>query len=209
MLTSESIENLAPALVAAQAATGNLVKDRANEFLKSSYATLNAVLDAVREPLQANGFAIVQAGGEAIEGGIVVRTRLLHQSGEWIEESTAIYLAKRDAQATGSAITYGRRYTLQSMMGIAPVDDDDGDAASEIDPQKRRDKNALRPPTDKQLAELRAEFERNGATPENIAATVLQASGGRTDEIEALLQVEVKPLIVRLAKRFQAQNAIN
>jgi len=117
-------------------------------------------------------------------------------------------MSKRDAQATGSAITYGRRYTLQSLMALAPEDDDDGANASEIDPQQRRDKDALRPPTDRQLAELNKLFERLGASPENIAATATKFSNGRTDKPDGLLKIEVQKLSAALEKKFQNENTI-
>jgi hypothetical protein len=52
---------------------------------------------------------------------------LLHSSGEWImQEGIVLKMDKQTAQGAGSAITYGRRYMLSAMLGIASEDDDDG-----------------------------------------------------------------------------------
>ena len=48
----------------------------------------------------------------------------MHSSGQWIRSKVKLPLAKVDAQGVGSAITYGRRYGLSSMVGIAQFDDD-------------------------------------------------------------------------------------
>jgi hypothetical protein len=53
-----------------------------------------------------------------------VLTRLLHTSGQFLEESVACMLPNGDPQSVGSAISYLRRYALQSVAGIAAEDDD-------------------------------------------------------------------------------------
>ncbi len=54
----------------------------------------------------------------------------LHESGEWMRTRLGLIPVKDDPQGAGSAITYGRRYTLLGMCGVAPEEDDDGNAAS-------------------------------------------------------------------------------
>jgi hypothetical protein len=61
----------------------------------------------------------------------------MHESGEWISQSFTVQLTKQDAQGAGSAITYCRRYGLQSVAGI-PSEDDDGNSASSKPAQKER-----------------------------------------------------------------------
>lgn len=129
-LTSVELSNLAAALVTAQQSIGTVTKDKtANLGQKYSYtyANLAACLEAVREPLTKNGLCLVQ-GACGHGNAITVATRLLHKSGEWIE--SAITLTAKDAspQSIGSAITYGRRYGLSALVGLA-AEDDDGKAA--------------------------------------------------------------------------------
>ena len=51
MKSSESINELASALCAAQSQMGGAVKDSANPFFKSSYADLTSVIKAIKQPL--------------------------------------------------------------------------------------------------------------------------------------------------------------
>jgi hypothetical protein len=128
MKQSESIANLAAAMAAAQGEMGAAVKGSSNPFFKSKYASLGDVIEAVKAPFAAHGLSYVQFPVSG-EGSVGLATRLMHSSGEWLEQSFFIPLAKMDAQAAGSAITYARRYALQSIAGI-PSEDDDGNAAS-------------------------------------------------------------------------------
>ena len=63
-------------------------------------------------------------GNEIIPGAICVTTTLLHSSGQWMRSKIKLPLSKVDAQGVGAAVTYGRRYGLSAMVGIAQFDDD-------------------------------------------------------------------------------------
>jgi hypothetical protein len=132
MKQSESIKNLAEAMAQAQGAMGAAIKGSSNPFFKSKYADLGSVIEAIKPHFAANGLSYVQfpVSGESSVG---VTTRLMHSSGEWLEQDYFIPLGKMDAQAAGSAITYARRYALQSIAGI-PSEDDDGNAATQAAP---------------------------------------------------------------------------
>lgn len=134
MNQSEQLNELAAALAKAQGQIEGAKKDSINQFFKSSYATLSNVWDACRKPLSDNGLSIIQCPEES-ENGIVIETMLIHSSGQWIKSRYAIPVSKLDAQAVGSAITYGRRYALSAIVGIAP-EDDDGNAAAKHKPEE-------------------------------------------------------------------------
>lgn len=126
---SQDIGELAKALAAAQGAMSNAKKSSDNPFFKSKYADLAEVWDTCREPLAKNSLAIIQMPGEIDEqGNIKITTMLTHSSSQWIKSTMNIKVAKLDAQGIGSAITYGRRYALAAMVGIAQ-EDDDGESA--------------------------------------------------------------------------------
>lgn len=135
MQRSESIKELAAALAKAQGTIRAALKDATNPHFRNSYATLASVWEAVRDPLSRNGLAVVQLVSSG-ESDVKVETMLMHQSGEFISETLSVPVAKADAQGFGSAITYGRRYTLQAITGVAP-DDDDGNAAAAAAPRER------------------------------------------------------------------------
>lgn len=127
MLSSESIAALMPALIKAQSAFAPAVKAKVNPHFKSKYVPLDAVIDAIAQPLRDNGIAIVQQT-DIEDARTVLITRLVHESGEWIAGKYPIHPVKSDPQGEGSALTYARRYALMAIAGIAP-EDDDGNAA--------------------------------------------------------------------------------
>ena len=129
--TSEQIDAIAAALADAQTRIGNAVKDRSNPAFKSKYATLASVDDAARPELSKSGIAIVQSPTfNPSEQTVYVTTLLAHKSGQWFRSETCVPVTKMDAQGTGSAVTYARRYALAAMCSVAPDDDDDGNAAT-------------------------------------------------------------------------------
>lgn len=129
MKTSESIVKISPALLKAQKEMGAVTKDSANPFFKSNYANLEAVIEAVKGPLNSNGIVFLQPT-KGSPNGVIVETVLLHESGEWIADELELPVDKKTAQATGSAVSYGRRYGLQALVGLPSTEDDDGNHAS-------------------------------------------------------------------------------
>lgn len=102
-----------------------------------SYAPLDAILDAVREPLSKNGLALVQ-----LLDGEGIRTELRHKDGGVIGATFPLHHVPEKPQELGSMLTYLRRYGVVAILGIAPEDDDDGAAAqhgSSGDGAKRSD----------------------------------------------------------------------
>ena len=129
---SETRGEIAKAIVKAQRACGIVLKDASNPAFKSTYASLAAVLSAVRDAFLDAGIAILQPPGASYEDGltrVTTETTLLHESGEWARAYLTLQPTKSDPQAVGSAATYGRRYQLLGLSNVAP-DDDDGSAAS-------------------------------------------------------------------------------
>jgi hypothetical protein len=126
MRTSECIVELASALAAAQGSLENAQKDGKSHHGK--YPTLTSVFDAMRQPFSQNGLSIIQ-GASFQDSKVVITTRILHKSGQWIESDLPIKPNKEDAHSIGSAITYARRYAASPMLGIVSEEDDDGKEA--------------------------------------------------------------------------------
>jgi hypothetical protein len=157
---SPTIGALAAALSKAQTSFTPAVKDAANPFYKSKYLTLAGALDAVRSALGANGLALVQAV-DATGDKLTLNTTLLHSSGEWIGSTYPINPVKNDPQGIGSAVSYGRRYSLMALLGIA-AEDDDGEAAhgrtAKVDVTTGEVKKAQPKWTDEQRTEVGSWF---------------------------------------------------
>lgn len=132
MASSESIKELATALSKVQGQLTFAVKDSANPFFKSKYADLESVWESCREALTKNGLAVIQMPGNYFEGRMWLVTRLVHSSGEWIEQEMSIPVAKQDAHGCLAAVTYMRRGALAAFLGIVQADDDGNTAAGKI-----------------------------------------------------------------------------
>lgn len=135
MAMSTSIGALAKALSLAQGEMGHAIKDQENQAFKrgnqvSKYADLAAIIDAVREPFAKHGLSYSQPVIPH-ETLVCVQTILMHESGEWL--TSEIWLKPKDQSphAYGSCITYGRRFLLAAIAGVAQSDDD-GNAASGV-----------------------------------------------------------------------------
>jgi hypothetical protein len=126
---SETIKELAAALSAAQAEIKPAAMNATNPFLKNRYADLGAVIEASRPVLANHGLAVSQlTTGDA--NTIGVTTVLMHKSGEWLSSTVSLALGdekgKSQAQVAGSIISYLRRYSLASILGIYADEDTDG-----------------------------------------------------------------------------------
>jgi hypothetical protein len=139
MQKSESIVGLATALAAAQGRFHSAKKSSDNPFFKSKYADLSSVIDACREAMEANGLSVVQIPSFA-DGRVHLETVLMHKSGEWMSGSISTKPVKEDSQSIGSSISYLRRYSLASFLGIAQ-EDDDGNAATGKQDEKPAGRN--------------------------------------------------------------------
>lgn len=156
---SESIKNLAKALAKFQGEVKDPAKNEKNPFFKSKYVPLDALIEAVRPTLSANGLSIIQmpsGDGKTIS----LKTIILHESGEWIESDLfSLVIAKADAQGAGSGVTYARRYQLGAVLNIGWTDDDDGNSISGHEVKSTPAPNPTPAPTPKPTAQNRPNKE--------------------------------------------------
>jgi hypothetical protein len=148
-------KSIAAAFVKAQADFGSVLKTSTNPHYRSKYAGLDACIDAVIDALHKHGIALMQRTLPC-ESGVTVETILVHTSGETMSGGPLhVPASKNDAQGYGSALTYARRYSITTMLGIAP-EDDDGNAASRPvtheAPRKPTPRTTDLPPVKKQAA---------------------------------------------------------
>jgi hypothetical protein len=129
MKTSETIVEISKALIESQSNIRYAFENSVNPHLKNRYADLSSVIDAIKPHLNRNNIAFVQMPEESEVGIVRLTTRLIHNSGEWIETTSSCPMPKNDPQGYGSALTYLRRYSLSAICGLY-ADDDDGEMAS-------------------------------------------------------------------------------
>ena len=144
-LQSEEINEIMPALIKASQAFSPAVKNATNPAFRSKYVDLEGALEAVTPSLLANGIVLMQQTDYTDSNEILLLTRLIHSSGQWLGSRYPVKPVKQDPQGEGSALTYARRYTAMAICGIAP-EDDDGNAASPRDTQQARTTPPARQP---------------------------------------------------------------
>jgi len=149
--TSDAVNELAAALAKAQGQFATVAKNAANPHLRNHYADLSACIDATRPALAANGLCVMQdvawlAPVDGDKGMHIVLTRLMHESGQWVETGQPLLWEREGkgtnrAQRFGGGMTYARRYGYMAALGLSP-DDDDGCSAG----QPRNPPRLSRPP---------------------------------------------------------------
>jgi hypothetical protein len=152
---SDSIVNLAAALIKAQASFDPILKDTKNPYYNSKYADLSGVLEATQAKLAEQGLVVIQLPISRDQSAGVV-TMLVHSSGEFVASELLLpgVMDGKDgkprfnSQSVGSAISYARRYSYLPMIGVA-AEDDDGNAASKnsLAPQTKASPKAVAAPS--------------------------------------------------------------
>ena len=135
MRESADIAQIAPALVRAQGAMENPPRNRSVQVRTQAgsytfrYATLDKITDMIRHALVENGLCLLQPI-VGTERGPALVTRLLHESGQWMECEVLLPALGNNPQAFGSAVTYVRRYSVCALLNISADEDDDANRAA-------------------------------------------------------------------------------
>jgi hypothetical protein len=155
--TSDTLDKFAPAFVAALGKLSDVPKGRTADTGKYryTYADLGDLLGMARPILTAHGLGVLQP--VTVEPGssdVLIYTTILHESGQFITLAPLRMTAGSTPQATGSAITYGRRYALLAALGLA-AEDDDGQQASQPQRKTQAPRPSTVPPRTDDEAEVR------------------------------------------------------
>jgi hypothetical protein len=141
MRTSDQTDIIDAALAKAQAEIENPTKDATNPHFRSKYATLDAGLNIVRTCLSKHGISVTQP--TRVEDGILMLETRIACQGQWIASEYPVCAFPVKQQEMGSALTYSRRYSLFSLVGIAGEEDDDANAATSSTPAPKRASNKV------------------------------------------------------------------
>lgn len=198
MLKSEQVNELAAALAKAQGQLEGAKKSSSNPFFKSKYADLAECWNTCREALTANEISVIQMPEEINENGrLNITTMLAHSSGQYISSTLTMTVTKLDPQAIGSAITYGRRYALAAMVGLAQ-EDDDGEKAME----RSKDKKSVESPIN-----ITSVSENGSVRFINGVQCQIQDKNGDWHDVE-FLKIEVLEKLLNDDKYVNAHEAI-
>jgi len=180
---------IAAAMVAAQAEIEAPKKNRTGQVGSRAYdyADLGSVLDAVLPVLNKHGIAVVQTieGQEA--GGVVLKTDLIHAASREAVHSLYPLPDQCTPQEMGSAITYGRRYSLICMTGVVGEDDDDAASVEASGKKHSKAPPAERPMDAADAARFVADalMDKAGATCHDFVA----AGGTRAELVDLVYSV--------------------
>jgi len=124
-------KNIYSKLFKVQKEIGAISKDATNPFYKSSYFDINSLLKQVMPLLQKQNLVLLQP----IQDGMV-KSVIIDTDGGSVESS--MHLPDiADPQKLGSAITYYRRYTLQSLLALQAEDDDANATVDQVSDNKK------------------------------------------------------------------------
>lgn len=184
MKTSESIANIAAALVQFQAEVKNPEKKGLNPHFKSKYAELDVIINTIRPTLEKHGLAFIQNPVQS-DGQVGVYTILIHKSGEYIQFAPVmIPLQKATPHQVGAALTYAKRYSLGSALGLATEEDKDGNEINNHANQSIKNKQAKQETLGERKAKgikaMYDEVKRKNLTEDEYKA-ILKAETGKTD----------------------------
>jgi len=133
MEKSESIKEISKALCNFQSEVEKIdlnktviVQTKNGGTYNFKYATFSNGIESIKPAMKKNGLSFSQI----IESDSSVTTLLMHESGEYLSGNLLLKTNEQNAQAIGSMITYAKRYSLFSILGIVADDDDDGNAAT-------------------------------------------------------------------------------
>ena len=125
------MKNILTKLLEVQKEIGAIKKEEENPFFKSKYFDINALLRAVKPVLNNHGLILTQALTTLEGGSLGLKTAILDSSGLDALVEICPLPDVQDPQKAGSAITYFRRYALQSLLALDSEDDDANSAKVE------------------------------------------------------------------------------
>ncbi len=119
---------LAKALLQFQGEGVHLQRDAINPHYNSRHISLGSLMGHVMPVMNRCGLVLLQMP-TVVDGVPALTTRIVEAtSGEFVEATMPLSLAKVDPQSQGSALTYARRYALMAFLGLVADEDTDGNA---------------------------------------------------------------------------------
>jgi len=129
---SEVTKDINTALAKAQGDFPEIGFDKENPYFKNKYSSLDTIVRSVKPILSKNGLSVTQQTILTSEGTTVLKTRVRHTSGQWIETRARVNPVKADPQSYASALTYMKRYSYTALLNITTSDDTSDDDAERV-----------------------------------------------------------------------------
>jgi hypothetical protein len=202
MKMSNEIGKIAPALVAI-AENMTVIKDTEGVH-SAKYATLSNTLAVIRPALKEAGLTVIQSM-QTDDKAVTCTTRIMHESGEWIDSEATVTAAGLNPQLYGSAISYVRRYGICAALSISNEGEDDDSKRTEIAYTKAEAKEAEAVELRKFQAAILPRLLKFDLEPLQLA---FEESGYASEEedkeamvCELIKQASSKPKLTTIGKR--------
>lgn len=131
--TSEKVDEIFPALVNFHKSIESIKMTSVNPFFSSKYADLQDILSNVNPLLAENDMFIMQIPTNKGDD-MMVHTRIIHKSGQYVMANTVSLRKAKDAQQTIAFSTYMRRTSITSLLSLCLDKDDDGNSLQQSTP---------------------------------------------------------------------------
>lgn len=213
MAETQTPESLAAELMEllseAQKEMPNPKKSREGQkgYQKYKYATLDAVLDIVKAPLNKRGIFLSQPSGKLDDGTMRVQTVVFYKGTQMVLD-TKPYEYDSDPQEFGKRETYARRYSLLTAFGLAGEDDTDGDTGPKKEaaktPAKRQEPQQVPDRRTRMLAKVasyKAQLMERGLKEEGLDAYL--PAHYDVDSVDKLTDDQLIDYGKQLAKTFE------
>lgn len=212
---AEELYPLERALFKVQRIIKPVRRDEKNDFAGGNYASLEAVLDEVIPAFEEAGLVLMQLPSTDFryeKPMVNVTTKIIHwQSGQNLTHTIELPIVQgakmNEIQAIGSAITYARRYSLLSILGMSTEDDDgNGGAGGTKAPKPKGSNQPAQPARELTPEEKKARFAKSinyyltdqnkglGKTAEEAQEYINDYFGGEKVTLEALTEKQMSEL---------------
>lgn len=183
-------------LMKAKAEMGSVVKkDAANPFHKSRYASLGAHLELSESILLKHGLLMLHSPNFLNNKPILVATLYHQESDQWIKAYLPLPNPKADSQGIGASLTYMRRYSINSILGLN-AEDDDGETAS------GRGKYNHNAPKNTNISEITVNSSENAVGIGRVSKTEIIALGSLLAKLDKETE---KSFLEWIKKNYNAQ----
>jgi hypothetical protein len=192
MKTSQELKNIYSAIIKARPEIAPIARTKSARNYK--YATLDSVIELLSLVLPKHGLGWLQTLSTE-DGQPILVTRMIHESGEWIEDAMVLPQTKlnggaNESQELGASITYFKRYALSAIFGIAT--DDDTDGVAEVRERKQQVKANARAARETEMQDAPTEAT---ATACNLIELVQSTGDAAID----------KAILERVTQKYKGQ----
>lgn len=212
---AEETKGLATLLAEAQAEMPNPKKNREGQkgYQKYNYATLDAVVDIIKKPLNSRGIFLTQPCERTHDGNMRVQTVVLYGS-ERLVLDTKPYEYDSDPQEFGKRETYARRYSLLTSFGLAGEDDTDGDTGPKRSAARQRKAQASFEDRHKKIlariAHLKAQLMERGLSEDGLNAYLTaHYNVDSPDKLTDEQLVDYGKQLAKTVEEYEAKEATN